>query len=123
MGVDLSAEIVLRWDSGDNCAPLLEAGGIDTVWLRGGGDAVAEVGGEGGAGVDGGGDLVGHFPTVADVMEHDAQVELLGQPHHQVRGPADPHPDDAGRAGVGARGDEGVQDELLDRGHAVAHAL
>ena len=34
MGVDLLGDVVLRWDSASNCAPLLEPGGIDAVWLK-----------------------------------------------------------------------------------------
>jgi hypothetical protein len=41
MDVDLAAEVILRWDAAANCAPLLEPGGIDAVWLRGGDDAAA----------------------------------------------------------------------------------
>jgi len=34
MAINLAGKIVLRWDSTANCAPLLEAGGVDAVWLR-----------------------------------------------------------------------------------------
>jgi hypothetical protein len=39
MAIDLSADVILRWDGAENCAALLEPGGIDAVWLRAGGDA------------------------------------------------------------------------------------
>jgi hypothetical protein len=42
MPADLTGKIVLRWDSTANCAPLLQPGGIDTVWLRTPADGVAE---------------------------------------------------------------------------------
>ena len=41
MPADLAGKIVLRWDSTANCAPLLQPGGIDAVWLRTPGDGVA----------------------------------------------------------------------------------
>ena len=41
MPADLSGRIVLRWDSTANCAALLEAGGVDAVWLRTADDNVA----------------------------------------------------------------------------------
>lgn len=42
MGVTAPAgQIILRWDTASNCAPLLEVGGVDTVWLRTADDAVA----------------------------------------------------------------------------------
>lgn len=41
MPADLTGKIVLRWDSTANCAPLLESGGVDAVWLRTPGDGVA----------------------------------------------------------------------------------
>ena len=34
MGVDLSKQVVLRWDSAANCAPLVGSGSIDAVWLQ-----------------------------------------------------------------------------------------
>jgi hypothetical protein len=40
MGVDLSGNVVLRWDSTSNCAALLEPGGIDAVWLQAPDDAL-----------------------------------------------------------------------------------
>ena len=41
MPADLTGKIVLRWDSTANCAPLLEPGGVDAVWLRTPGDGIA----------------------------------------------------------------------------------
>lgn len=41
MPADLSSRIVLRWDSTASCAALLEAGGVDAVWLRAADDNVA----------------------------------------------------------------------------------
>jgi hypothetical protein len=41
MRADLSNRIVLRWDSGSDCAALLASGGIETVWLTKADDRVA----------------------------------------------------------------------------------
>src|SRR5690349_24969961 len=41
MGVDLSKQVVLRWDSAANCAPLLKPGSIDVVWLQEADESVA----------------------------------------------------------------------------------
>lgn len=34
MGVDLTGQVILRWDSASDCAALVEPGGIDAVWLQ-----------------------------------------------------------------------------------------